>query len=146
MNNAIAAAKNGVMPSKKIMIQISDDEGGNDEDMGGEGEEDNWNDGNTKNTKTQYMAGLIPAAHYKPTLAQELRDKQIKKMQKRKGHNIHSVTGLFEEDKDEKEINTSKPRDKETRSGSVPGRSTAGNTKSTKMGLNIREPPASQQK
>ena len=41
--------------------------------------------------------------YYKPNLAQELRDKQIKKKRdKRKGHNLNSITGEhYEEEKNE---------------------------------------------
>ena len=67
VNNAIAAAKEGKRPSKKIAIEISDDEDEDAMDLGGGG--DNGNDGGNNSKKKQYKAELIPALHYKPDLA-----------------------------------------------------------------------------
>ena len=85
-----------------MYIRISDDEEepvGKDVNMGGD--DDDGNGKPSKNQLKQYKAELIPAMYYKPTLAQELRDKQIKKkMNKRKGHNLNSITGEhYEEEK-----------------------------------------------
>ena len=115
--------------------------------MGGD-DDDNDGNGNKKQAK-QYKAELIPGLHYKPNLAKELRDKQMKKKEKKKGHNMNSITGEHdqEENKEElKEIDTTKPPDKGGRRNSVPDKSTANNTKNTKMGINTRIPPASQSK
>ena len=108
--------------------------------MGG----DDDNDGNGKKSKNQfkqYKAELIPAMYYKPTLAQELRDKQIKKkMNKKKGHNLNSITGEHYEEEKKGEVQqneSSVPPDKEDRerSNSLQNKSTAKNTKN-KMGVN----------
>ena len=104
VNKAIVESAEGKRPSKRIVINISDDDEeqpeSKDINMGG----DDDNDGNGKKSKNQfkqYKAELIPAMYYKPTLAQELRDKQIKKkMNKKKGHNLNSITGEhYEEEK-----------------------------------------------
>ena len=115
--------------------------------MGGD-DDDNDGNGNKKQAK-QYKAELIPGLHYKPNLARELRDKQLKKKEKKKGHNMNSITGEYntEENKEDvKEIDTTKPPDKGGRRNSVPSQKpTAANTKN-KMGVNTRVPPASQSK